>query len=102
MPDTDVFDAISSPVRRRLLDLLVEGPRSVVALTDEFAVSRPAISQHLKILLTAGLVHEERVGRERHYSLDARPLRGVNEWTAHYERFWTQRLARLSELLDEA
>src|SRR5262245_33185183 len=65
----DVFGAISHPALRRILDLLVETDRSVNAIAGLFQMSRPAVSQHLRILLDAGLVTEQRHGRERHYRL---------------------------------
>jgi DNA-binding transcriptional ArsR family regulator len=101
MPELDVFDAISHPVRRALLDALREGPRPVHDLAGAFAMSRPAVSQHLRVLREAALVVEERVGRERHYRLDAAPLRRVDQWLAGYEQFWRERLKALGELLDE-
>ncbi|HTT51682.1 MAG TPA: metalloregulator ArsR/SmtB family transcription factor [Streptosporangiaceae bacterium] len=88
MPDADVFDAIASPVRREILDLLRLGERPVHDLAASFSMSRPAVSQHLRVLREAGLVSEERVGRERRYALDARPLRAVLDWAVHYERLW--------------
>jgi DNA-binding transcriptional ArsR family regulator len=101
VPDADVFDAIASPVRRALLDLLQHGSRPVHDLAASFAMSRPAVSQHLKVLRQAGLVAEERVGRERHYRLDARPLRSVVDWARHYEQFWSRHARLLGELLEE-
>lgn len=97
----DVFDAIASPVRRALLDELAGGARSVHDLAAPFQMSRPAVSQHLRVLREAGLVAEERVGRERHYRLDARPLRAVADWAAHYEQFWHQHARLLRDLLEE-
>ena len=82
MPGPDVFGAIASPVRRALLDELTGGVRSVHDLAAPFQMSRPAVSQHLRVLRAAGLVAEERVGRERHYRLDAQPLRAVADWAA--------------------
>jgi DNA-binding transcriptional ArsR family regulator len=99
MPDGDVFAAIASPVRRALLDALRSGPLAVHALADEFAISRPAVSQHLQVLRQAELVAEERVGRERRYRLTAGPLREVTDWAGHYERFWAARLSALRTLL---
>jgi DNA-binding transcriptional ArsR family regulator len=98
--ESDVFDAIASPVRRALLDRLQHGPRPVHDLAASFSMTRPAISQHLKVLSQAGLVAEERVGRERHYRLDARPLQAVVDWAGHYERFWQHHARLLSELLE--
>jgi len=101
MPDADVFDAIAHPARRALLDALRVGPRAVHDLAPAFAMSRPAVSQHLRVLREAALVVEERVGRERHYRLNAAPLREVDLWLAGYERFWRDRLAALGSLLDD-
>jgi DNA-binding transcriptional ArsR family regulator len=95
----DVFDAIASPVRREILGLLRHGERPVHDLAASFAMSRPAVSQHLRVLREAGLVREERVGRERRYRLDAQPLRTVADWAGRYERFWQQHARLLSELL---
>lgn len=92
---TEVFEAISSPARRRILDLLVEGDQPVKEIAGHFAMSRPAISQHLRILLLAGLVSEQRQGREHHYRLVPERLGPVRDWIAHYERFWDDNFKRL-------
>jgi DNA-binding transcriptional ArsR family regulator len=97
--EPDVFSAISHPARRRMLDLLAEADRSVNAIAGHFRMSRPAVSQHLRVLLDAGLVTEERHGRERRYHIVPDRLGPVREWIAHYERFWDNRLARLQKLL---
>jgi DNA-binding transcriptional ArsR family regulator len=97
----DVFDAIASPVRRILLDALVVGPAPVHALAAGFTISRPAVSQHLRVLKDAGLVSEERVGKERRYRLNPVPLRQVDSWLSRYESFWGDRLGALRGLLDE-
>ena len=72
----------------------------LMRLAGRFAMTRPAISQHLRILRQAGLVSVRRLGRERHYRLRAKPLREVYEWVAYYERFWTRGLKSLREYLD--
>jgi len=100
VPEVDVFDAIANPVRRALLDDLRLGPVAVHELAKGFAISRPAISQHLRILRECDLITEDRVGRERLYRLDAAPLQGVNTWVTRYERFWTKRLDALRDVLD--
>ena len=97
----DVFAAISHPARRRMLDLLVEADRSVNTIAGHFQMSRPAVSQHLRILLVAGLVTEQRHGRERRYHLLPERLGPVREWIAHYEQFWDDRLHRLQKLLSK-
>src|SRR6478736_6297613 len=99
--EPDVFGAISHPARRRILDLLAEADRSVNAIAGHFQMSRPAVSQHLRILLDTGLVTEQRHGRERRYHLVPEGLGPVREWIAHYEQFWDDRLARLQKQLSQ-
>ncbi|NVB38720.1 helix-turn-helix transcriptional regulator [Pseudenhygromyxa sp. WMMC2535] len=94
-----VFGAISHPARRRMLDLLVDGDRPVKAIAANFEMSRPAVSQHLRILLQAGLVTEQRCGRERRYRLVPEQLSPVRDWIAHYERFWDDNFDRLARHL---
>lgn len=97
---SDVYHAIADPTRRRLVERLRAGERSVSELAAPFAVSRPAISQHLRVLREAGLVSERRVGRERRYRLHPGPLREVSEWVRQYEGFWTERLDALERELN--
>lgn len=97
----DVFTAIAHPARRQILDALRAGDQPVHALAAPFAMSRPAVSQHLKLLREAGLVSEVRHGRERRYALEPERLRDVASWLAHYEQFWTRRLQNLGAYLDE-
>ncbi|MEU5883877.1 metalloregulator ArsR/SmtB family transcription factor [Spirillospora sp. NPDC047279] len=97
----DLFGALASPVRRELLRLLLEGPSTVNALAAHFAMARPSVSEHLKVLRDAGLVAETRHGRERHYRLEAGPLMELADWLHPYERFWRQKMADLRDLLDE-
>ncbi len=104
-PRAEVFAAIAHPGRRRILDLLADRERPVNAIARRFGVSRPAVSQHLRILLDSGLVAERRQGRERRYRLVPDHLAEVSDWLSHYERFWKssprspdwQRLGRSSQ-----
>lgn len=98
---TDVFGALANPVRRELLELLRGGPLPVNELAGHFALGRPAVSEHLRVLRDVGLVVEEPRGRERYYHLDPRPLRVVGDWLHPYERFWRSALTELRDLLDE-
>jgi DNA-binding transcriptional ArsR family regulator len=91
----DVFHAIAHPTRRGLLDALRSGSRPVRELAVEFDASRPAISQHLRILLDAGLVSEQRNGRENLYRLRPEPLESVDTWLVGYEKFWNDKLRAL-------
>jgi DNA-binding transcriptional ArsR family regulator len=83
----DVFAAISHPARRRMLDLLADADRSVTVLAGHFDMSRPAVSQHLRVLLDAGLVTERRDARERRYRLRPESPGPVRDWIKHHERF---------------
>ena len=82
-----------------MLDLLAEAERPVGFLAAHFDMRRPAVSQHLRILLDAGLVKERRHGRERRYRLVPKRLAPVRDWLAHYEQFWDDRLLRLQKQL---
>lgn len=96
----DPFSALANPVRRRLLELLVTGPRNAGGLAAEFELSRPAVSEHLQVLRRAALVDEEIRGRERYYALRAGPLAEVDEWLRGFEHYWSDRLSDLSDYLD--
>jgi DNA-binding transcriptional ArsR family regulator len=98
--DSDVFRAIADPTRRALLDRLRGGATPVKALAAEFAQSRPAISKHLRVLRNARLVREQRVGRERLYQIDPRPLQRVAGWIEGYRAFWVVSLNRLKSRLE--
>jgi DNA-binding transcriptional ArsR family regulator len=98
----EAFGAIGSSVRRQILDLLVEGEQPVNGIARHFEMSRPAISQHLRILLVAGLVAEARRGREHHYRLVPENLSPVHDWISRYEKFWDEKFKRLRTHLDGA
>lgn len=97
----DVFRALADPTRRRVLDLLRRGTRSVTELQADFKISQPALSRHLKVLRDAGLVVFERAGRLNVYALNAEPLEAVSDWTRHYEDFWLANFKALGEVLKE-
>jgi DNA-binding transcriptional ArsR family regulator len=100
-PPPDVFAALANPTRRDLLEALRrDGPQPANDLADGFAMARPSVSEHLRVLREAGLVGEHRAGRQRIYRLEAAPLRDVADWLAPYERFWRERVTGLRELLD--
>jgi DNA-binding transcriptional ArsR family regulator len=97
----DAFNAVAEPRRRQILDVLVEGERSVTDLVEVLPVSQPQVSKHLKVLKEVGLVRSRSVGRQRLYRLDAIALRPIHEWVKEYERHWSERLDRLDGYLDE-
>ena len=96
----DVFVAIAHPLRRSLLDALASGEKPVHELSRAYQVSRPAISQHLRILLDAGLVEGRRHGRANRYTLRPEKLVAAHQWISKYEQFWDARMARLGQYLD--
>lgn len=86
---TDAFSAAAEPTRRRILQLLATGPRTVGDVAGEFAVTRSAISQHLLVLADAGLVEAEKIGRRRIYRVLPS---GLQKLQAEIDRFWTDEL----------
>lgn len=94
------FDILGDPVRRRILELLADGERSageiVAAVQQQFGISQPAVSQHLRVLRDNGFATVRSEGARRLYAVDAAPLREVDEWLDPYRRFWTQRLDALA------
>jgi DNA-binding transcriptional ArsR family regulator len=98
-PD-DVFKALADPTRRALLERLVrEGELNVRALTEESGVSQPAVSKHLGVLKTAGLVLERPQGRVVHYRAEPKGLAPLMDWMRFYAVFWDERMDRLESLL---
>jgi DNA-binding transcriptional ArsR family regulator len=97
----DVFVAIADPTRRALLDLLRTGEQPVKQLAEPFAMSLPAISQHLQVLCEAGLVEMRKAGRQRLYRLNPEPLKQISDWIADYEQFWQEKLDALGNYLEE-
>lgn len=93
------FDILGDPVRRRLLELLADGERPAGELAerigDEFGLSQPAVSQHLKVLREHGFTSVRVQGPRRLYAIDAEPLHEVDEWLDGFRAFWAPRLAAL-------
>lgn len=97
----DIFQAISDPTRRAILDQLRYGEQPVKQLAEPFDMSLPTISQHLRVLCEAGLVIQQRTGRQRIYRLNPEQLKQICDWVTHYEQFWSKKLDALSEYLEE-
>ena len=96
-----VFHALSSEPRRALLGELAGGERTVGDLASPFEISLAAVSKHLKVLESAGLVERRVEGRTTVCRLRPEPLADVQEWVSVYEQFWTTRLDRLQALLED-
>ncbi|MET7335292.1 metalloregulator ArsR/SmtB family transcription factor [Nonomuraea sp. NPDC005650] len=93
----EVAGAIADPVRRRILVMLKDGRLSAGEVAERFAISRPAVSRHLRVLRQSGLVHAELIGRQRFYTLDPEPFGELIAWLAQFERpsGWEHRLDAL-------
>ncbi len=93
------FEVIADPVRRRILELLVDGEQPSGALTEvirsEFGISQPAVSQHLRVLRDSGYASVRAEGTRRLYAVEPAPLREIDEWMDRFRSFWTQRLDAL-------
>jgi DNA-binding transcriptional ArsR family regulator len=93
------FDVLGDPVRRRILELLADGELSagaiVATIQDEFAITQPAVSQHLKVLRDNGFASVRADGQRRLYAVNGSALRDVDEWLASFRRFWTPHLDAL-------
>lgn len=94
-----VFAALADPTRRSILARLSEGEATVGELAAPFSMSQPAVSKHLKVLESAGLVSRSRRATARLSRLDAEPLREATIWLAGYRDFWNQSHERLDDLL---
>ncbi|WP_415855748.1 ArsR/SmtB family transcription factor [Sinomonas sp. G460-2] len=99
-PTDHVFAALSHPVRRDLLSALLDGPETAQSLADRYAMARPSVAEHLKVLRAVGLVAERQAGRHRFYSLTPEPLALLREWLEPYEQFWRGRVPRLAAVLE--
>jgi DNA-binding transcriptional ArsR family regulator len=99
-PELDtVFHALGDHTRRQMLRDLAAGERTVGQLAEPFAISLAAASKHIKALENAGLIRREVRGRTHLCRLDSGPLATASEWLSFYERFWTNRLDVLEQLL---
>src|SRR5215470_8342085 len=97
-----VFRAIADPTRREILTLLRSGKHTVGEVARNFSTSRPAISKHLRLLRSAGLVVTHQDGTARICELNARPLRAVNTWLRDYEVFWGASLRELRRYVEKS
>ena len=94
------FDVLGDPVRRRILELLVDGEMSAGAIgasiQEEFAITQPAVSQHLKVLRDNDFTSVRPDGQRRLYAVNSEPLRDVDQWLDTFRRFWTPHLDALA------
>lgn len=96
-----LFRAIADPTRREILSLLRGGQQTVGEIASNFRMSRPAVSKHLRLLRAAGLIVTRPHGTARVCSLNAKPLRGINDWLRDYETFWTDAMQDLKKYVEK-
>ena len=99
--EADILRALADPTRRAVYEQLVRREMSVSELKAGFAVSQPAISQHLAALRGAGLVAERREGRFAYYRAEPEGLTPLIDWIDRYRAFWPERIDRLKDVLKE-
>ncbi|MGM9475593.1 ArsR/SmtB family transcription factor [Pedobacter sp. GSP4] len=91
----DVFQAIADPTRREIINLIAHKSLNLNAIAENFEMSRPAISQHIKVLTECGLVEIKQQGRDRYCSIQFQKLAEVAKWVEQYRIFWTAKLDAL-------
>jgi DNA-binding transcriptional ArsR family regulator len=100
MTEVHAFDVLGDPVRRRILELLADGELTAGAISqtvqDEYGISQPAVSQHLRVLRESGFATVRPEGTRRLYSVEPAPLREVEVWLDRFRRFWTPPLDALA------
>jgi DNA-binding transcriptional ArsR family regulator len=100
--DAPVLDVLADPTRRAIVALLAERPRPAGEFAARFGISRPAVSRHLRILKSRGLVEEHRIpedGRVRMVRLRGQPLDDMARWAAQLQAFWTQQLQAYQDFI---
>ena len=96
-----VFRAIADPTRREILTLLRGGQQTVGEIAGNFSVSRPAISKHIRLLHSTGLISTQQVGTSTVCRLNAEPLQAVSAWLQDYEALWSEGLQNLKTFVEE-
>ena len=95
----DVFQAIADPTRREIINLVAHRSLNLNAVAENFDISRPAISKHIKILTQCGLIVVRQEGRERYCEANLQSLGEVSDWVEQYRTFWTAKLDALEKFL---
>lgn len=97
----DVFQAIADPTRRKILMLLAKQDLSVTAISEEFPITRTAVSKHLRILSESNLVGMTKTGREKIYKLHLETFTEIKDWLSYFDHFWDNKLSMLKYLIEE-
>ena len=97
----DVFQAIADPTRRQIINLISNQSMNLNAIADKFEVSRPAISNHIRILNECGIISIEQVGRERYCKVQPSQLKEIADWVEPFRILWSQKLDSFADYLHE-
>ena len=97
----DVFQAIADPNRRAIINLVAQQQLTLNGVAENFDVSRPAISKHIKILTECGLIIVRQKGRERYCEANLKALAEVSDWVNQYKIFWNDKLDALERFLEK-
>jgi DNA-binding transcriptional ArsR family regulator len=100
-PTLDAFQVIADPSRRQMLRLLSKESLTINSLAENFDMSRPAVSKHIKILYGAGFISIQDIGRERHCTLKQEGFNSLHKWLKYFDQFWTSKLKNLENLLNK-
>lgn len=100
-PNLDAFQVIADPSRREILGMLTKDTYNINALAENFDMSRPAVSKHIKILQTAGFITIQEIGRERHCILNQEGFNELKNWISHFDKFWSRKLQKLDNVLND-
>ncbi len=100
VPTLDVFQVIGDPSRRQMLMLLSKDSLTINSLADNFDMSRPAVSKHVKILSNAGFISIKDMGRERYCTLKKDGFEELQNWINYFDQFWGSKLKNLENLLN--
>ena len=98
---SDVFNAVAEVSRRRILEYLAGGERSVGSVARALRLSQPSASKHLAVLKEVDLVRSRREGRRVLYRTRARPLKAVHDWAATFERLWDEQLEDIKKIAED-
>jgi DNA-binding transcriptional ArsR family regulator len=97
----DVFQAIADPTRREIINLIARNTMNLNTIADNFDISRPSVSQHIKILYECGIVDIQQIGRERYCKIRPANLKEVAEWVEPFRKLWEQKLDSFEAYLNE-
>jgi len=95
----DVFQVIADPSRREILSMLTKDTHNINSLAENFNMSRPAVSKHIKILHNAGFISIQVIGRERHCNLNQKGFTELKNWLKYFDNFWNDKLQNLEKAL---